>query len=326
MIRTHNGPTNLRTLPAMALLALSLSACEDGASFLGSGDAKNPDSPNKVSATNGSGDQDVEAPDVFQVTEAALWDGRPSLGGVWVAHPDVTDPQRVLIRNTTNGKSVVGALFRRERDVPGPRLQASSDAAEALSMLAGAPVQLNVTALIREPAKQPEPDTPDADAAAAPATESAAVDEDTPDAVDPARASDTADGTAETKSDPEPKRGFRWPWSKPKNSAPAAAVAAAATAESVASPSTVSTEPLAASSTLNKPYVQIGIFSDKENAERAASRMRSSGMAPVIYEQKSAEKNLWRVLVGPSSTTSDQTALLDKVRAAGFSDAYTVAN
>ena len=41
-------------------------------------------------------ERDVEAPGVFQVTEAGLWDGRPSLGGVWVAHPDVTEPERVI--------------------------------------------------------------------------------------------------------------------------------------------------------------------------------------------------------------------------------------
>ena len=81
-------------------------------------------------------ERDVEAPEVFQVTEPGLWDGRPSLGGVWVAHPDVTEPERVIVRNEANGKFVIGALFRRERDIPGPRMQASSDAAAALGMLA----------------------------------------------------------------------------------------------------------------------------------------------------------------------------------------------
>ncbi len=95
-------------------------------------------------------ERDVEAPEVFQQTDTGLWDGRPSLGGVWVAHSDVTDPERVIIRNQANGKFVIGALFRRERDNPGPRFQVSSDAAETLGMLAGAPAELNVTALRRE--------------------------------------------------------------------------------------------------------------------------------------------------------------------------------
>ena len=59
-------------------------------------------------------ERDVEAPDVVNISEAGLWDGRPSLGGIWVAHPDAKDPEKVIIRNPQNGKSVIGALFRRE--------------------------------------------------------------------------------------------------------------------------------------------------------------------------------------------------------------------
>ena len=95
-------------------------------------------------------DLDVEAPQDFQVTDKALWDGRPSLGGVWVAATSVKDPMRVIMRNPTNGKFVIGALFRREADNPGPRLQISSDAADALGLVAGEPATLNVTALRRE--------------------------------------------------------------------------------------------------------------------------------------------------------------------------------
>ncbi|MCL4676747.1 MAG: SPOR domain-containing protein, partial [Pararhodobacter sp.] len=84
-------------------------------------------------------ERDVEAPDVFQVEDAGLWDGRPSLGGVWVAHPGVQDPERAMIRNTVTGATVIGALFRRERDNPGPRFQVSSEAANALGLLPGAP-------------------------------------------------------------------------------------------------------------------------------------------------------------------------------------------
>lgn len=93
---------------------------------------------------------DIEAPEVFSVTDEALWDGRPSLGGVWVASPDVVDPERVIMRNPANGRFVIGALFRRERDNPGPLLQISSDAAEALGLLAGQPAMIEVTALRRQ--------------------------------------------------------------------------------------------------------------------------------------------------------------------------------
>ncbi|EKE45410.1 sporulation domain-containing protein [Oceaniovalibus guishaninsula JLT2003] len=105
------------------------------------------DTPRATAATQSV---DVEAPDVFRAEAQGLWDGRPSLGGTWVAYPGVATPERVVIRNTETGKSVNGALFRRERENPGPPFQVSSDAADALGMLAGAPAPLIVTALRRE--------------------------------------------------------------------------------------------------------------------------------------------------------------------------------
>jgi hypothetical protein len=137
----------------VAFSTLILAGCDDigqfnlGQSLRGNGASTAPQRAGNATKTT---ERDVEAPQVFSATEDGLWDGRPSLGGVWVAHPDVKDPERVIIRNTTNGNFVVGALFRRARDLPGPRLQISSDAAEALGMLAGAPAQLNVTALRKE--------------------------------------------------------------------------------------------------------------------------------------------------------------------------------
>ena len=140
-----------RSLPLLSLLILPLAACDETGTFT-LGDTFKP----KPSSTASTGDtvetieRDVEAPEIFEANEPGLWDGRPSLGGVWVAHPDVKEPERVLIRNTSNDAFVVGALFRRERDIPGPRLQISSDAAEALGILAGAPAPLSVVALRKE--------------------------------------------------------------------------------------------------------------------------------------------------------------------------------
>lgn len=139
-----------------------------------------------AAAASPKGNRDVEAPEVFQVNDTALWDGRPSLGGVWVASPDTKDPERVIMRNTANGQTVVGALFRRERDNPGPKLQISSDAAEALGLLAGQPAEISVTALRREEVAAPvvaaevEPVVdpvaePAIDATAKPATEASAI-------------------------------------------------------------------------------------------------------------------------------------------------------
>jgi cell division septation protein DedD len=151
-------PLLMATAAGIVLTALSGCDAVDGLGF----GQKSP-STEATSTSTKLVERDVEAPDVFSVTDQGLWDGRPSLGGVWVAHPDVSDPERVIIRNEANGKFVIGALFRRERDLPGPNLQMSSDAAAALGVLAGAPAPLNVTALRREevgtPTEDSAPDT-----------------------------------------------------------------------------------------------------------------------------------------------------------------------
>ncbi len=153
-MQTYLFKTNRRFAYKLGLAlaaTLALTACEEGAG-LALFQPKPADESAATPAVAGQKtvERDVESPEVFQVSEAGLWDGRPSLGGVWVAHPDVKEPERVIIRNAANNKFVVGALFRRERENPGPRLQISSDAADALGMLAGQPMELNVTALRKE--------------------------------------------------------------------------------------------------------------------------------------------------------------------------------
>lgn len=152
-----------------------LTACVEGAGPVASGDGTTAAAP----ASRVRAGQEVEAPDVFQANETALWDGRPSLGGTWVASPDAVDPERVVMFNPATGKSVTGALFRRERENPGPRLQLSSDAAEALGVLAGQPVEIRVTALRKQEAPAElvveTPAAPQADAEAAAATAAAAT-------------------------------------------------------------------------------------------------------------------------------------------------------
>ena len=105
---------------------------------------------------------DVLAPERFAFSGEGLWDGRPSLGGVWVAHPDVAEPGRVLIRRPEGGAEVTGALFRRQTEAAGPPLQVSSDAAAALGLVAGQPAALEVTA-IRPPEAPEVPGAPDAE-------------------------------------------------------------------------------------------------------------------------------------------------------------------
>src|SRR6056297_883202 len=193
-------------LAVLAVAAVALTGCQNAGQF-------NPFAPRASSdeteqqQTNGSSvklvERDVEAPDVFQATDMGLWDGRPSLGGVWVAHPDVKEPERVIIRNTSNSKFVIGALFRRERENPGPVLQVSSDAAAALGMLAGAPTQLNVTALRREEA--PVAPEPEEEAATEPLAETQEIEESALDPVAGAAAAiEAAEAQAQTAAAPSP--------------------------------------------------------------------------------------------------------------------------
>jgi cell division septation protein DedD len=290
--------TRLRTgkWAIVALAAVALGACDDSGQFAFPqlGGVAEEDAPINAGSTR-LVERDVEAPEVFQVTEAGLWDGRPSLGGVWVAHPDADAPERVIIRNATNDMFVIGALFKRERENPGPRLQVSSDAAETLGMLAGAPVELNVTALRRKAVEDPVP-----------ATEAGAETGETVEALP------DAPEISETPLDPI-----------------ASAAAAIDRVDGEDAPQAAATPPPAprpATSSLEKPFIQIGIFSVEDNASRTADRLRATGIVPTVLQQSSSGKTFWRVIVGPAQSRAERATLLASVKELGFADAYFVTN
>lgn len=370
------------TLSTTALLM----GCVQGAGSGGSGgtDAGVAASPG---ATRG-GSREVEAPDVFQVTDSALWDGRPSLGGIWIASPDAADPERVVMFNPATGKSVTGALFRRERDNPGPTLQISSDAAEALGILAGQPTELRVTALRKEevdaPAETPvddagapdgaPEDTPAADtaaqetaamaAAALDATATAAPDATAPtdaatpaeppkrktwaerraeakakreaekaakaaaaagaaadpaaagtDAVDPAAGTVAAIETAPLDARaPEVAAGTApAPEKKTRRQIRAEEAAAAAAAAAAAEAPPVPEAPAAA--TGGRP-IQVASFSKEENARRATEALAKIGITAQPQKSERDGKAVWGVVA------IGDAALLDKIKAAGFADAF----
>ncbi len=283
-------------LGAAMVLMLGLSACDDQGQFqmpslpnFGGDGAEATTADNQAAPLNAGPmvERDVEAPEIFSVSENGLWDGRPSLGGVWAAHPDAASPERVIIRNPANDKFVIGALFRRERENPGPALQISSDAAEELGMLAGAPATLSVVALRREEG---------------PAEVAAAVAD--------------FDNPVEITAEPlDPVAG-----------AAAAAIEAAELAEASPAPAATPAPAPAPTSSLDKPFIQIGIFSIEGNATRTAERLRSDGLSAQVLSQQSQGKSFWRVIVGPAPTESDRAAVLTKVKALGFGDAYFVTN
>lgn len=281
----------------ISALGIALAGCEAGTGLFKGGAATDETATGETVPQATSVklvDRDVEAPEVFQVTDQALWDGRPSLGGVWVASPDAVDPERVILRNTENGKFVIGALFRRERDNPGPALQISSDAAAALGLLAGQPASLQVTALRREEVDATPPDAtkPILDAAEAVETQpldtaaiaSAAIDE---------AAIDEAGGKPST--------------------APLPSVAA--TSQPALQTAPAAPTPAKPASTGNQ-LIQIGIFSVEANAERAVDTLGKAGVTADLKREESQGKAFWSV------TARGDGATLAKAKSAGFTDAY----
>ena len=247
----------------VAAAAAVLSGCEAGRDPAGGGEASAPPETSVRLV-----ERDVEAPQVFQAEDQALWDGRPSLGGVWVASPDAVDPERVILRNPGNGKFVIGALFRRERMNPGPALQISSDAAAALGILAGQPTQVSVIALRREevPAEAPAPAAPILDAAEPVTT--------TPIDSVAAAAIDRAEAEA-------------------KPAAPATPVVAPAAAPAPAAPAPASGGSL----------IQIGIFSVEANARRAVDTLGRAGVTATIRAEETQGKKFWSVTARGDAAT-----------------------
>jgi cell division septation protein DedD len=196
------------------------------------------------------------------------------------------------LRNTTNGKFVIGALFRRELDNPGPKLQISSDAAAALGLLAGEPGKVSVTALRREEAARSAPDAskPILDAAETVATE-------TLDPIPGAAAEIDRAAAKDAK-----------PTAPPIATMPASAKPAAAPPAPAA--------PKAPASSGKGELIQIGIFSVEANAKRASDQLKAAGIAADIRAETSQGKSFWSV------TARGEKGLMAKIKQAGFKDAY----
>jgi hypothetical protein len=262
-------------------------------------------------------DRDIEAPEIFQDTADALWDGRPSLGGVWVASPDTKDPERVILRNTANGKFVIGALFRRERDNPGPKLQISSDAAAALGLLAGEPGKVSVTALRREEGTATAPDASKPMLDAVETVDNEALDGEN---IGAAAVATLGSGKSPVKGDKAPKPAIG------QDAVVATALPPVAPANGKATDTAVVQKPAAAAAPLapvapvvasgaGKP-IQIGFFSVEANAKRAAEKLGAAGLTANIRKEESQGKTYWSV------TARGDGAALAKAKAAGFADAY----
>lgn len=341
-------PRLVWTRPALGLCALlALGACQTTPGTPGSAEMSASAPAAAAGPSSRVIERDVEAPEVFHVSETGLWDGRPSLGGVWVAHPNAHDPERVMIRNAATGQTVIGALFRRERENPGPRFQVSSEAANALGILAGAPTAIEVTALRLQRVEmelEPEPATAAeetlalAPAGTAPAAAAATP---TPVPAPVATPASAPEGTVEIAVADPPRRRtladlFRRRPREPEGIAETtlapvagvstATVAAGTAAASVAAPDTQPAAPAPApqGARIDRPFVQVGIFSVEQNAQNTRAQMQAAGLSAEVRRGRVGENLFWRVVVGPAGSTAERGEILRRVRGLGFADAYAV--
>ena len=351
-----------RTYLALPAIFLALSACEDGDLF-GTNTGGGTGSSESAAVSTATGEartevREVERPDVFSITESGLWDGRPSLGGIWVAHPDVTDPERVRIENTSSGRVVNGALFRRERINPGPRIQVSSDAADALGMLAGQPTELSIVAVREEEVEIAPILAPDSEEVATEITAAdAEVSEDM--AIEAATVDDLGEPMSATAPDtPKPRRqgffaalfGGGASQTEPVETEVVATDGDVVTTTSATAPDveTATLDPIAAASAaideaeanvlsapapprpsnagLRNPFVQVGLFSVEENAQAAAASLREAGIIPSIDAGSNGDRQFWRVMVGPMTNADEQATMLSQVRDLGYADAFLAPN
>lgn len=89
----------------------------------------------------------VRAPEVFQASALAVWNGNRTARGIWVAHPDVRAPMQVRIVNSKTSLEVDGVVYRQRGLNAGDVLTVSSDVAAALGMQPGQGTQINIFAL-----------------------------------------------------------------------------------------------------------------------------------------------------------------------------------
>ena len=316
----YRAKTTFGRLSFVASVALVLAGCEEGKEFNLFKAKDSNTSALEAPVNSGSKrlvERDIEAPEAFHIKDKGLWDGRPSLGGVWVAHADVKKPDRVIIRNESNGKFIIGALFRRERESPGPRYQVSSDAANALGMLAGQPAKLDVTALHRKEEKEemeveaPAP-TPDTEPTPDSAPSQQTLDE--PEEIKESKLDPIASAAAAIEAADAPTAAATRPKPNPVNASdPATAVA----------PAAAGAKPLFS---MTKPYIQVGLFDQEDAATNAVETLQIAGLQPEIHEQLSGDKTVWRVVVGPTSDRAERRVLRKQIKDLGFTRVIFTAN
>ncbi len=253
------------------------------------------------------------APEIFEATGLAIWDGKRTLQGVWVAHPLATSARRVRIFNENNGQAVDGALFKRDTASSGASILISSEAAQLLGMGVGTPAELRIVA-VSPVQRNPEPSAPSENVAAE-QTDQTIKDETTTATTAPEAAAAPTPTKKPAPKKPEPAK-IEPIVQEPKPVEPKTAVTEPIKTEQSVKP--------AQKSTLKLPYIQAGIFGVPDNAKKLIRRIESKNLPAVGRSLRSKGKKLTRVLAGPFLTTSERSAALRTIRKMGLKDAAPV--
>ncbi len=291
----------VRKLAIVLLGTLVLAGCEaslSGATF---------DAPPANGDTVETVEVDVIAPEAFSISDKALWDGRPTFGGVWIAYPGIEKPERVRIRNDATGKEVIGALYKREREFPGPKIELSADAAAALGVLAGTPAELTIVALRRKTVEvvveSPEPETLDMTVPLRRPT--------------PAETEEPVAAVAPIVEAPEVPAPPPAPAPKPAPKPIPTPIIATDIAESTLPPVSSASD----ATNVQGTYLQVATLQSKSRAETTVAKLTTAGLDAEIRERKIGEKMLYRIIVGPAKTPEALEILLGVVNELGYTDA-----
>ncbi|MEM8786949.1 MAG: SPOR domain-containing protein [Pseudomonadota bacterium] len=303
------GRGGVRARLLMACAVLALAGCEQLAQTGGeAGNSSSAASPEQVLRVE---ERDIERPDIFNIEARALWDGRFSLGGRWIAVARDVKAERVKITNLENGREVEGALFKTEVERAGPPIMVSMDAAEALGMQAGAPTQLRAVVLRRESVEVTAPVEP------LPTEPETAIDPAAPDATE---TPDAAEAVAAT---------------------PAAAPVPVPAADASSLITIIEQEPMdtsaietavlqaldetpaaASGDAPARPRIQVASGTNQEGAEAVSRRLAGADIPAEVTTGGTEDAPIYRVIAGPFASQGAFDAALEKLRELGYADAF----
>ena len=284
-----------------------LAGCEDIGLSLPSSNADRQPAPINTRVLSG----EIERADIFVDSGNAVWDGRPTLGGKWVASTKTQDLERVRITRTDTGQSIEGALFRIEPGTPGPSIVMSSDAARELGFVAGTPTPIEVVAL-----RQKAAETPPASAAVASEAEAETVVETTE------LAPLDSEATVPSIAPQATPRGSTSALAPVTSQVPTARSGSTTTQSGTPSLAEPSVQPSPVAKNISEPVLQIAEFKTEPEADLALAKLAAQGLDAQKRVRRVVLAKRWIVFTGPFDTSVDLINARKAAAGAGFTEAF----